>query len=329
MRDPAAFVTLQTRLGRSDGLNEYIKHVGSGLWAIPPGATRGRLGGRDAALSSSASRSALIGGGRCSARQSSSSSSPPVAQPGGDVGDGLGDRAAAQARGLRALGADLPRVAAPAATAAAPSTARRSSCLERVVRRSSAARRRPRRASSSPIVVCPIGAGAVEGAGDALLGEVEQEGREVARVDHLHAAIRVARRGHDAALRRSAAPTTAAGRRCRAGRRSGRRGRTAPARQARARSAARLVRAVALAVLPRRRVLVDRLVAARPGRRCRWRRRRSGRRRAPPRPPRAPGRSREVSITASHSRPRSGVTSARSPRDVLDASGTVPRLARA
>ena len=41
MRDPAAFVTLQTRLGRADALNEYIKHVGSGLWAIPPGATRG------------------------------------------------------------------------------------------------------------------------------------------------------------------------------------------------------------------------------------------------------------------------------------------------
>jgi deferrochelatase/peroxidase EfeB len=41
MRDPAAFVTLQTRLGRADGLNEYIKHVGSGLWAIPPGATPG------------------------------------------------------------------------------------------------------------------------------------------------------------------------------------------------------------------------------------------------------------------------------------------------
>ena len=41
MRDPAAFVTLQTRLGRADGLNEYIKHVGSGLWAIPPGATAG------------------------------------------------------------------------------------------------------------------------------------------------------------------------------------------------------------------------------------------------------------------------------------------------
>jgi deferrochelatase/peroxidase EfeB len=40
-RDPKAFVRVQRRLGSSDALNEYIKHVGSGLWAIPPGVQRG------------------------------------------------------------------------------------------------------------------------------------------------------------------------------------------------------------------------------------------------------------------------------------------------
>ena len=32
---------VQRRLGADDALNEYIKHVGSGVWAIPPGARRG------------------------------------------------------------------------------------------------------------------------------------------------------------------------------------------------------------------------------------------------------------------------------------------------
>lgn len=41
MRDPAAFITLQNHLGSRDALNEYIKHVGSGLWAVPPGITPG------------------------------------------------------------------------------------------------------------------------------------------------------------------------------------------------------------------------------------------------------------------------------------------------
>jgi deferrochelatase/peroxidase EfeB len=40
-RDPAAFVEVQRRLGAQDALNEYIKHVGSGVWAVPPGAARG------------------------------------------------------------------------------------------------------------------------------------------------------------------------------------------------------------------------------------------------------------------------------------------------
>jgi deferrochelatase/peroxidase EfeB len=36
-RDPAQFVTLQRKLGQQDALNEYIRHVGSALFACPPG----------------------------------------------------------------------------------------------------------------------------------------------------------------------------------------------------------------------------------------------------------------------------------------------------
>jgi deferrochelatase/peroxidase EfeB len=39
-RDPAQFIALQRRLS-TDLLNEYISHVGSGIWAIPPGAGEG------------------------------------------------------------------------------------------------------------------------------------------------------------------------------------------------------------------------------------------------------------------------------------------------
>lgn len=39
-RDPAQFITLQRRLA-TDRLNEYIRPVGSGIWAIPPGVTAG------------------------------------------------------------------------------------------------------------------------------------------------------------------------------------------------------------------------------------------------------------------------------------------------
>lgn len=35
--DPAAFVALQTRLGSRDALNEYVKHVGSAVFAVPGG----------------------------------------------------------------------------------------------------------------------------------------------------------------------------------------------------------------------------------------------------------------------------------------------------
>jgi deferrochelatase/peroxidase EfeB len=50
MRDPSAFIALQNRLGAHDALNEYIKHVGSGLWAVPPGVRPGGYVG-DALLS--------------------------------------------------------------------------------------------------------------------------------------------------------------------------------------------------------------------------------------------------------------------------------------
>ena len=45
-RDPAtAFVPVQTALARTDGLNEYIQHVGSALFAVPPGASDGSFVG--------------------------------------------------------------------------------------------------------------------------------------------------------------------------------------------------------------------------------------------------------------------------------------------
>jgi deferrochelatase/peroxidase EfeB len=37
MKDPAQFVTLQRKLGSQDALNEYIRHVGSALFACPAG----------------------------------------------------------------------------------------------------------------------------------------------------------------------------------------------------------------------------------------------------------------------------------------------------
>jgi deferrochelatase/peroxidase EfeB len=39
-RSPEQFVTLQRSLS-ADVLNEYIRHVGSGVWAVPPGAAVG------------------------------------------------------------------------------------------------------------------------------------------------------------------------------------------------------------------------------------------------------------------------------------------------
>jgi deferrochelatase/peroxidase EfeB len=45
MKDPDQFVRLQTRLGSSDALNEYISHVGSGVFAVPPTPARGHYVG--------------------------------------------------------------------------------------------------------------------------------------------------------------------------------------------------------------------------------------------------------------------------------------------
>ncbi len=45
-RDPRTqFVALQNRLSGSDHMNEYIQHVGSGIWACPPGVRRGGFWG--------------------------------------------------------------------------------------------------------------------------------------------------------------------------------------------------------------------------------------------------------------------------------------------
>jgi deferrochelatase/peroxidase EfeB len=41
MNDPDSFVQLQTKLGRSDLLNEYIAHIGSGIFAVPPAPEKG------------------------------------------------------------------------------------------------------------------------------------------------------------------------------------------------------------------------------------------------------------------------------------------------
>ncbi|MCS5715255.1 iron uptake transporter deferrochelatase/peroxidase subunit [Herbiconiux sp. CPCC 205716] len=41
-RDPAKqFVPIQMNLAKNDAMNEYLRHVGSGLWAVPPGASSG------------------------------------------------------------------------------------------------------------------------------------------------------------------------------------------------------------------------------------------------------------------------------------------------
>jgi deferrochelatase/peroxidase EfeB len=47
MRDPANFERLQTKLGESDGLNEYISHIGSAIFFIPPAPREGSFIGQD------------------------------------------------------------------------------------------------------------------------------------------------------------------------------------------------------------------------------------------------------------------------------------------
>jgi len=44
-RDPRAFIALQNRLGAHDALNEYIKHVGSAVFAVPGGTRPGEAVG--------------------------------------------------------------------------------------------------------------------------------------------------------------------------------------------------------------------------------------------------------------------------------------------
>ncbi|WGL53625.1 iron uptake transporter deferrochelatase/peroxidase subunit [Nocardioides sp. BP30] len=43
MNDPASFIKLQTKLGGSDKLNEYIAHIGSGVFAVPPAPSQGQF----------------------------------------------------------------------------------------------------------------------------------------------------------------------------------------------------------------------------------------------------------------------------------------------
>ncbi len=40
-RDPATFVSVQQALARDDTMNEYLRHTGSGVWAVPPGVAEG------------------------------------------------------------------------------------------------------------------------------------------------------------------------------------------------------------------------------------------------------------------------------------------------
>jgi deferrochelatase/peroxidase EfeB len=47
VNDPQHFITLQTRLGRSDRLNEYIQHIGSGIFFTPRAPKQGRYIGQE------------------------------------------------------------------------------------------------------------------------------------------------------------------------------------------------------------------------------------------------------------------------------------------
>jgi len=47
MNDPGHFIQLQTKLGSSDRLNEYISHVGSGIFAVPPAPKKGHYLGEE------------------------------------------------------------------------------------------------------------------------------------------------------------------------------------------------------------------------------------------------------------------------------------------
>lgn len=47
MNDPGHFITLQNRLGSRDLLNEYIRHIGSAIFAVPPGPSEGHYVGQE------------------------------------------------------------------------------------------------------------------------------------------------------------------------------------------------------------------------------------------------------------------------------------------
>jgi deferrochelatase/peroxidase EfeB len=47
MNDPGHFVTIQTKLGSVDRLNAYIKHIGSAVFAVPPGPRTGSYVGAE------------------------------------------------------------------------------------------------------------------------------------------------------------------------------------------------------------------------------------------------------------------------------------------
>lgn len=45
--DPAThYIPMQTAMARSDLLSEYLQHIGSGIWAIPPGVAKGEFVGQ-------------------------------------------------------------------------------------------------------------------------------------------------------------------------------------------------------------------------------------------------------------------------------------------
>ncbi len=41
VNDPEHFTRLQRKLGASDRLNEYVSHIGSGVFAVPPAPRKG------------------------------------------------------------------------------------------------------------------------------------------------------------------------------------------------------------------------------------------------------------------------------------------------
>ena len=45
-KDPQDFIRLQNRLGANDLLNEYIRHIGSAIFAVPPAPAEGHYIGQ-------------------------------------------------------------------------------------------------------------------------------------------------------------------------------------------------------------------------------------------------------------------------------------------